>query len=102
MKIMVQLTTVQGADRAAFNPLLVPEEQILWAAYRQGVLREWYFQPEPLVVTLIYEAANSAEVERQIDALPMVQAGLLDRRIVMLGPWVPLEVMFDPALRPLQ
>ena len=100
MKIMAQLTMAQGADRAAFGPLLVPEEQVLWAAYREGVLREWYFQPEPLAVTLIYEVADPSEVERQIDALPMVQAGLLDRRIVTLGPWVPLEVLFDPTLRP--
>ena len=100
MKIMAQLTMARDADRAAFGPLLVPEEQVLWAAYRQGVLREWYFQPEPLVVTLIYEVADPTEVERQIDVLPMVQAGLLDRRIVVLGPWVPLEVMFDPTLRP--
>ncbi len=100
MKILAPLTMRDGAERAAFGPLLVPEEQVLWAAYRQGVLREWYFQPEPLAVTLVYEAADLAEVERQIDALPMFQAGLLDRRVVTLGPWLPLEVMFDPSLEP--
>jgi len=100
MKIMALLTMAAGADRAAFGPLLVPEEQVLWAAYRTGSLREWYFQPEPLTVTLIYEAADTAAVERQVDALPMVQAGLLDRQVVTLGPWIPLEVMFDPSLHP--
>ena len=100
MKIMALLTMAAGADRTAFGPLLVPEEQALWAAYREGILREWYFQPEPLAVTLIYEAANVTAVEHQIDALPMVQAGLLDLRIVTLGPWLPLEVMFDASLKP--
>lgn len=100
MKILALLTMATGADRAAFGPLLVSEEQVLWAAYREGVLREWYFQPEPLAVTLIYEAADVIAVERQVDALPMVQAGLLDRRIVTLGPWIPLEVMFDASHKP--
>ena len=100
MKIMALLTMATGADPAAFRPLLVPEEQALWAAYRKGSLREWYFQPDPLAVTLVYEAADVIDVERQVDALPMVQAGLLDRRIVTLGPWIPLEAMFDPSLKP--
>ena len=30
----------------------------------------------------------------------MAQAGLLDQRIVTLGPWIPLEGMFDPSLKP--
>ncbi len=100
MKIMALLTLATDANRDAFGPLLVPEEQALWAAYRQGILREWYFQAEPLAVTLIYESATTAEVEAEIAALPMVKAGLLDRRIVALGPWIPLEVMFDPRLGP--
>ncbi len=100
MKILALLTMAQSADRAAFGPLLVPEEQVLWAAYRQGALREWYFQPDPLAIALVYEAADTAEVERHIDALLMVQAHLLDRRIVALGPWLPLEVIFDKELMP--
>ena len=100
MKIMALLTMAAGADPNAFAPLLVPEEQVLWSAYRKGILREWYFQPAPLAVTLIYEAADVVDVEHQIDALPMVQAGLFDRQIVTLGPWIPLEVMFEPTLKP--
>ena len=100
MKIMALLTMTADAGRDAFGPLLVPEEQALWASYRQGALREWYFQPEPLAVTLIYEAADTAAVEAEIDSLPMVKAGLLDRQIVTLGPWAPLEVLFDPQFKP--
>ncbi len=47
MKVMALLMMTAAAERSAFGPLLVPEEQALWAAYRQGMLREW-FQPEPL------------------------------------------------------
>ena len=36
MKIMALLTMAADADRDAFGPLLVPEEQALWASYRQG------------------------------------------------------------------
>lgn len=99
MKVMALLTMALGANPATFGPLLVPEEQALWTAYRAGVLREWYFQREPLAVTLVYEVAAVEDVTREIDALPMVRAGLLDRQVVTLGPWIPLEVMFDPSLR---
>ena len=33
MKIMALLTMAAGAERSAFGPLLVPEEQVLWATY---------------------------------------------------------------------
>ena len=39
MKIMALLTMTTGADPAALGPLLVPEEQVFWAAYREGIVR---------------------------------------------------------------
>ena len=72
------------------------EEKAAWAAYRAGSLREVYFQPEPLTVSRVFEAADHAEVETTLKAFPMVQAGLLDSRIVTLGPWATLEALFDP------
>lgn len=100
MKMLAILTPKIGCDRTAFAPLLVPEERVLWAAYRAGTLREWYFQPDPVTITLIYEAPHRAAVERELDTLPMVQANLLDRQVIILGPWEPLEVIFDKTLMP--
>jgi hypothetical protein len=98
VKIMTVLTPKASADRAAFGPLLVPEEQVLWAWYKTGTLREWYFQAEPVTITLIFEAPDAATVDRLLDTLPMIEAGLLDRQVIGLGPWLPLEVIFDKAL----
>ena len=98
MKFLALLTMSAGSDRAAFPSLLVVEEQVIWASYRVGLLREKYFQRDPLAVSLIYETGSIDEVHTELDKLPMVQAGLLDRQIVSLGPWLPLEVMFDKSL----
>ncbi len=99
MKILAIFTMAAEADREAFPPLLVPEEQVLWASYRRGALREWYFQPQPLAVTLVYEVPSTEQVHAELDELPMVQAGLLDRQVITLGPWIPLEVLFAPGFR---
>lgn len=98
MKYLVLLTPAEGRKMEEFEPYFVPEEKAVWAAYRAGRLREFYFQPSPPAVTLIYEVPDSASVDDEIDLLPMVNAGLLDRRIVHLGPWLPLERVFDQSL----
>ncbi len=96
MKYLVLLTPVAGRDLAEFAPHMVPEVKAVWAAYAQGALREIYFaQCTPPVVTLIYELPDEAAVQRQIDALPMVEAGLLDSRIIQLGPFQQFQVLFD-------
>jgi hypothetical protein len=100
MKFLTLLTPAANRTLAEFTPLLVEEEQILWAAYREGRLREFYFQPAPLVITLVYEAADEAAVNAELDALPMIKAGLLDRQVITLGPWLPLEIIFDKTVMP--
>ena len=97
MKILALLTPAAGKTPADFGPLLVAEEKAAWAAYRAGTIREVYFQPEPLTVSLVFEAADHAAVEAALRALPMVAAGLLDTRLVTLGPWAALEALFDQA-----
>lgn len=94
MKTLVLLTPAAGKTAADFAPLLVAEERAVWAAYRAGTLREMYFQPDPVAVTLVFEAADHAAVHATLAGFSMVAAGLLDIRIVTLGPWVPLEHLF--------
>ena len=97
MKILAVLTPVAGKTPADFGPLVVAEEKAAWAAYRAGTIRELYFQPEPLTVSLVFEAADHTAVEAALKAFPMVAAGLLDIRLVTLGPWAMLEALFDKA-----
>lgn len=96
MKILALLTPAAGKTPADFGPSIVAEEKAAWAAYRAGAVREVYFQPEPLTVSLVFEAVDHAEVATALKAFPMVEAGLLDIRLVTLGPWATLEALFDP------
>ena len=96
MKILAIITPKPGVAPAAFQPHMVAEERAVWASYEAGALREMYFQPEPIVVTLIFEAATKAEVVDHLADYPMVKAGLLDIALAELSPWVPLKQLFGP------
>ena len=97
MKILALLTPAAGKTLADFGPLVVAEEKAAWAAFRAGTIRDIHFQPEPLTVSLVFEAVDHAMVETALKAFPMVAAGLLDTRLVTLGPWTTLEALFDKA-----
>lgn len=101
MKILAVLTPAAGKTPDDFRPHIVAEEAALWPMYREGLVREMHFQPEPLTVALTFEAAGKPDVEAALGRLPMVRAGLLDVRLVALGPWLPLEALFrDGAVPP--
>jgi hypothetical protein len=97
MKIIALLTPAAGKTPADFAPYVLAEEQALWPMYADGRVREMYFQPEPLAVSLVFEAATRADVETALNVLPMVSAGLFDVKTVVLGPWLPMRALFDPA-----
>jgi hypothetical protein len=56
------------------------------------------FKFEPFTVTFIFEAESPESVSAELDRLPVVRAGLLERHIVALGPWVQIEMLFDKNL----
>ncbi len=97
MKIMALLTPSAGKTMADVGPHLVEEEKAVWADYKAGFLREFYFQPDPPAATLIFEAASASDVEAKLRTYPMIAAGLLDMQFVTLGPWAQLEALFDKA-----
>ena len=96
MKIQAVITPKAGVPNAAFGPHLVGEERAVWASYEAGILREMYFQPDPVVVTLVFEATSKADVLAHLGDYPMVKAGLLDVEVNELGPWLPLRYLFGP------
>ncbi|MBI0329551.1 hypothetical protein [Burkholderia plantarii] len=98
MKFLALLELSEGTDLSVLGPLLVPEELALWRSYRKGALREMYFQRSPLVVTLVFEGASADAVHEELASFPLIAEGLLNARIVALGPWLPLEKLFDTAL----
>lgn len=94
MKFLVLLAPAPGRTLDDFKPHMVPEIEAVWASYLGDELREFYFSKDPQVVTLIYELPSAEAVHGAVDALPMVEAGLLDRQVVQLGPFHQIAALF--------
>ncbi len=94
MKFLVLLTPSEGKTLEDFMPHMVPEIEAVWASYLGDELREFYFSKDPQVVTLVYEMPSMEALHRAVDALPMVEEGLLDRQVVHLGPFHQIAVLF--------
>ena len=97
MKYLAILEPAAGKTQADFAPLVMAEGLAIWDAYRGGSLREMYFQPAPLVATLVIEAVDEAAVHIMLAMLPFVAQHLFTTKVIMLGPWLPLEKMFDAS-----
>jgi hypothetical protein len=98
MKYLVLLTPAAGKTAGDFGPHKIAEVNSVWAAYNSGALREFYASPSPTAVTLIYEVPDRAALSLELEKLPMIRAGLLDRQIVQLGPFLQLAALFDKSL----
>lgn len=98
MKFLALLELAADVELSALAPHLIAEELAVWSAYRRGVLREMHFQKKPVAVSLIFEAENEAAVRSELLAFPLVENNLLTVRIISMGPWLPLEKLFDQNL----
>lgn len=94
MEFLVLLTPARGKNPDDFKRHMVPEVEAVWASYVGDELREFYFSKDPQVITLIYESPSAEAVHEAVDALPMVEAGLLDRQVVHLGPFHQIAALF--------
>jgi uncharacterized protein len=94
MRYLAILTPSAGKSVADFTPLVVEEEVELWSMYRQELVREMCFDPVELAVSLTFEAAGKADVEKALQALPMVSSNLFNVKIIRQGPWLPVEALF--------
>ncbi|MDR5806577.1 hypothetical protein [Caballeronia sp. LZ001] len=98
MKYLALLELGPDQQISALGPHLLREEIAVWDAYRRGALREMYYQKDPLVVSLVLESAGTEAVRSELAKLPLIRHELLQARIVTMGPWLPLEKLFDKNL----
>jgi len=98
MKYLVSLTPAARKTADDFGPHKIAEVNSVRAAYTSGLLRESYVSPSPKVVTLIYEVPDSTALSIELEKLPMIKAGLLDRQIVQLGTLLQFAALFDKSL----
>ena len=96
MRIVAILTPKAHATQADFQKYSLAEEQRVWELYAQHVIREMYFQPDPVRVALVMEADSPDAVRAIAAGFPMVKAGLFDVDTMQLGPWLPFAVLFGP------
>jgi hypothetical protein len=96
MRFLAILNPKAHATEADFRRHSLEEEKRVWALYSGDVIRQMYFQPEPIRVALVFEAASADEVRGHVDTFPMVQARLFDVDVMHLGPWLPIAALFGP------
>lgn len=100
MHILAILTPKPSTSFEEFEPLTLPEEQIVWKHYAAGTIRSMNFQPEPLRVLLHFEAPGKPTVQALLATFPMVEANLFDIDLIELGPWLPMVALFAPEAVP--
>lgn len=98
MRFIAVLTPKAGANEAEFARYSLLEERHVWKMYVSGIIRHMYFQENPVRVVLDFEVVDRANVQSELDALPMVDAGLFSIEIIQLGPWLPMSVLFGPQV----
>lgn len=102
MRILVVCTPREGVDpKSEIMPLAGAEMDALRALRGRGLLREAYSPGGPGAV-LVFEGSR-ADVNRALDGLPMMRAGVIQATVTELQPFAALESDgpgSDPERRP--
>ena len=99
MKAIAVLTGREGASPADFEALQTQEERRVWALMGDGRIRAMHYRADRLGVVIELEVADAAEADAIVQALPMVQAGLLAVECIPLRPFTGLQALFAPEFR---
>jgi muconolactone delta-isomerase len=94
MKILAMEVEAVGLAPEQFAPYLKAEARRAWELYQSGIIRELYFNADRSQAVLILECADTAEAERVLETLPLVQAGLIRFDIIPLVPYPGFERLF--------
>lgn len=94
MKILAMEVEAVGLAPEQFAPYLKAEARRAWELYQSGIIRELYFHADRSQAVLILECADTAEAERVLETLPLVQAGLIRFDIIPLVPYPGFERLF--------
>ena len=88
MKVLALEKEVTGIDEGQFTEELSRAEAAkAWELYQSGVLREAYFSAGEHEAVVVLERTGAEEARTHLAALPLVEAGLIDFKIVPLVPY---------------
>ena len=97
MKILALEREVPDTSASALRSLLKAEAAKVWELYKQGVVRELYFNAEKHTAVLVLECDDLQSASFLLDQLPLVQARLIDFELVPLAPYDGFERLFGVA-----
>lgn len=95
MKILAMEVETEGVKPEDFTPHLRSEARRVWELYQSGMIRELYFRADRSEAVLILECADTNEAQHLLEALPLVQAGLIRFEVIPLIPYPGFERLFE-------
>lgn len=88
---MKTIVLLRPAPTTALNDIqaaLIREERALWHAYVAGEVKEMLYDLSiPGAVALVLETADAVAARTIVEALPLVQRGLLEPKIIHTRPY---------------
>jgi hypothetical protein len=95
MKILALEKDLPGATAGQFHPHLKAEAARVWELYQSGVLREIYFRVDRHSAVLVLECASLEDARKELNSLPLVQAGLVKFDLIPLAPYPGFARLFS-------
>lgn len=97
MQFLAILKLKPTTDRAKLLPQMKPEAAKAWELVESGVLRSIQYIEGPRGAVLSLEAKSREEAESHVNALPLVEHGLVDVELLNLTPFTGFALLFDKA-----
>ncbi len=95
MKILAIEREHPGVSAEQFQPFLKLEAARLWELYQSGQVREAYFHADQHTAVLVLECLNVEEAGKILEALPLVEAGLITFELLPLIPYDGYARLFE-------
>lgn len=61
--------------------------------YLEGKIRDWYSRADGLGAVFLLDAADVADAESMMEALPLATEHLVDHEYIAVGPLTPLRLL---------
>lgn len=94
MKLLCLDIPTPGASPEKYRPYLADEARHAWKLHKSGVVRDFYFRQDRPGVVLIAECDSVEAAQQALREFPLSKAGLLDWKVIPLGPFATWELLF--------
>jgi hypothetical protein len=94
MKILAIETACADHGAEDCKPHLAAEARAVYALYREGLVREFYFRGDRNAAVLVLECPDLATARRHLARLPLVAEALIRFELIPLRPYPGFERLF--------